>query len=148
MHSLRQLGHAPPLLLAVVLAITVSAPARSAPSRAAGVPLVRMVGQMLMIGVPGTTLDPQTASLIQRKRIGNAVYLKNNASSPTQLRALSSELQSAAKAANGLPTSPPMRMATLSGMDPRKGTLRRAAVFSIVPRPKMSYSFPVSGAMK
>lgn len=102
MYSIRRLPLG--VLLVLTSFATLSMPAGARPAEpATGVPLVRMVGQMLMIGVPGPALDARTASLIQRKRIGNAVYLKRNALSPAQLRALSASLQSLAKSATALP---------------------------------------------
>ncbi len=62
------------------------------------------VGQLLMIGLPGPTLDEATRALIRGRHIGNAVYLQRNAATPVQVAVLSAGLQEEARAANaGLP---------------------------------------------
>lgn len=71
------------------------------PSRGAGLSLEQKVGQMFMVGFEGTRAQGAIVDLIERRYVGNAVYLGDNVSTPEQLRALSGQLQSLARKANG-----------------------------------------------
>lgn len=51
------------------------------------------VGQLLIIGIPGTTLDDQTRQLLSSVHPGGVVYLKRNAMSFEQVKALNEALQ-------------------------------------------------------
>jgi beta-N-acetylhexosaminidase len=61
--------------------------------------LMTQIGRLLVVGIPGTTLDPQTRKALERLRVGGVILFKRNVDSPRQVRALT-------KALHGLPSRP------------------------------------------
>ena len=51
------------------------------------------LGQLLLTGVPGTRLDPETAATFRRIQPGGYILFGRNIESPSQLRALIDELR-------------------------------------------------------
>ena len=58
----------------------------------------RQIGQLFMVGLPGTALDNSTRLLIEKFGINNFIYFKRNVDSPEQLRQLSADLRMACEA--------------------------------------------------
>ncbi|MGC1479201.1 MAG: glycoside hydrolase family 3 N-terminal domain-containing protein [Chthoniobacterales bacterium] len=52
-----------------------------------------MIGQTLLVGVPGKTLDSDTAALLRRIQPGGFIIFSRNIESPTQLRQLLDDLR-------------------------------------------------------
>ena len=50
------------------------------------------IGQLFMVGLPGTELDESSIGLIKEFRINNFIYFKRNVESPKQLKQLSADL--------------------------------------------------------
>ena len=50
------------------------------------------IGQLFMVGLPGTELDESSIRLIKEFRINNFIYFKRNVESPKQLKQLSADL--------------------------------------------------------
>jgi beta-N-acetylhexosaminidase len=59
--------------------------------------LDEQIGQLLMVGFPGTTPSPELVELIQKHHVGNIVLFSRNVESARQLRALTSSLQELAR---------------------------------------------------
>ena len=76
-----------------------------------------LVGQRLMVAMKGTRPSPALLGRIRRGEIGGVILFGFNIASPAQLRALTTELQSAARAAG----RPPLLIAT----DQEGGRVRR-----------------------
>jgi beta-N-acetylhexosaminidase len=79
--------------------------------------VLKDLGQLFMVGLPGLTLDDSTRQLIEEFRVNNFIYFKRNVESPEQLKQLSSDLRNAC-AENGL--APP-----LISIDRAGGTVTR-----------------------
>ncbi|HEX4213114.1 MAG TPA: glycoside hydrolase family 3 N-terminal domain-containing protein [Candidatus Dormibacteraeota bacterium] len=62
-----------------------------------------LVGQCLMIGLPGPELDYESSALIARHLINNVILFRHNAPDPVSTRRLTDELQSFAKVETGVP---------------------------------------------
>ena len=61
--------------------------------------LDEQIGQMLMVGFPGTTPTPELTELIQQQHVGNIILFSRNVQSIQQLRELTEALQEIARAA-------------------------------------------------
>jgi beta-N-acetylhexosaminidase len=61
--------------------------------------LDEQIGQLLMVGFPGTSPTPELIELIQRHHVGNIILFSRNVSDAPQLRALTSQLQDLAREA-------------------------------------------------
>lgn len=59
------------------------------------------VGQRLVIGIPGTSLDAQTRQLIEDCKFGNFILFRNNIESRDQLKELCRQLQQQTRKATG-----------------------------------------------
>ena len=57
--------------------------------------LLKKLGQLFMVGVPGLEIDASTLELIQKYHINNFIYFKRNVDNPGQLKKLSRELRRA-----------------------------------------------------
>ena len=51
------------------------------------------VGQLLLVGVPGTELDPETAAMLRRVQPGGFILFGRNIQSPEQVRKLIDDLR-------------------------------------------------------
>src|SRR5215216_8177515 len=58
------------------------------PEKLFALPLEQQIGQFLLIGLPGTELDPETRALIEEVQPGGIIIFGRNVASPTQLRSL------------------------------------------------------------
>ncbi|MET3293208.1 UNVERIFIED_CONTAM: beta-N-acetylhexosaminidase [Brevibacillus sp. OAP136] len=65
--------------------------------------LAQKLGQMVMCGFHGETCDEQLRALITRQHVGGIIYFTRNVVEPKQIHELSSALQQAAIATNGIP---------------------------------------------
>ncbi|MDZ4277772.1 MAG: beta-N-acetylhexosaminidase [Dehalococcoidia bacterium] len=85
-------------------AATSQEPSATPASRVAGLPLEVKIGQMMMAGFAGTSVDVDVASLIEQYHLGNVVLFGPNVTAPDSLRALTTEIQQRAQEQNeGLP---------------------------------------------
>ena len=55
------------------------------------------VGQLLLVGVPGTELDAETAAMLRRVQAGGFILFGRNIKSPEQLRKLIDDLRDISK---------------------------------------------------
>src|SRR6185312_10548631 len=55
--------------------------------------LDEQIGQLLMVGFPGTSPTPELIELIQRYHVGNIIFFSRNVHDAQQVRALTSRLQ-------------------------------------------------------
>src|SRR5258708_35719498 len=69
------------------------------PSLTDNLTLDEQIGQLLMVGFPGTTVTPQLITLIQQYHVGNIILFSRNVESAQQLRELTSQLQEVARQA-------------------------------------------------
>ena len=100
--------------------------ATAAPVLAPDAPIEVKVGQMLMVGVEGTTVGTDARRIVQQLRIGNVVLLDRNVQSPAQLREFTAELQALATASTGHPA--------IIAADQEGGTVQRLrAGFTALP---------------
>jgi beta-N-acetylhexosaminidase len=60
------------------------------------------VGQLIFTGVPGTSVGAQAERLLGQLHIGNVVVMGENAGTPAQVAALTSQLQTLARRSNGV----------------------------------------------
>lgn len=63
------------------------------PGSASDLTLEEQIGQLLMVGFPGTTPTPQLIKLIQRYHVGNIILFSRNVQSARQLHELTARLQ-------------------------------------------------------
>src|SRR4051812_12467071 len=68
----------------------------------AAMSLEQKIGQMLMVGVTGTTADDDARTMIEELHIGNLILMGRNVDNPPQVKALTVGLQSMALASNGV----------------------------------------------
>ncbi len=61
------------------------------------------IGQLFMIGLPGPTMDQETAALIRDHGPGGVILFSRNIEDPVQVARLCRELQKAAKESTGFP---------------------------------------------
>lgn len=87
----------------------------SAPSELS---LEEQIGQILMVGFPGTEPTPELIELIQRHHVGNIILFSRNVQSARQLRALTTRLQEIAREAG-------QRLPLLIALDQENGMVRR-----------------------
>jgi beta-N-acetylhexosaminidase len=80
--------------------------------------LEEQIGQLMVVGFPGTTPTPQLIELIQRYHVGNIILFSRNVQSARQLRALTSELQAIAHKAG-------QRYPLLIALDQENGMVQR-----------------------
>jgi beta-N-acetylhexosaminidase len=102
---------------AVAAAQSAAAPAARAVVAAPTVTTRELVGQRLMVAMGGTRPSPALLGRIRRGEVGGIILFGANITSPSQLRVLTAELQSAARAAG----RPPLLIAT----DQEGGRVRR-----------------------
>lgn len=76
-------------------ATPVHAPADTGPKL--NVPADKLLGQRIMVGLPGTTADAGLLDRIRRGHVGSVILFSQNITSRTQLIALTSSLQRAAR---------------------------------------------------
>jgi len=69
------------------------------PGSASDLTLEEQIGQLLMVGFPGTTPTPQIIKLIQQYHIGNIILFSRNVHSVQQLHELTASLQEIAREA-------------------------------------------------
>src|SRR5207245_1132781 len=74
-----------------------TAPAAGTPSAA------KLLGQRVMVGLPGLTAPQALLQRARRGEIGSVILFANNISTRTQVRALTASLQRAAKAGGNPP---------------------------------------------
>jgi beta-N-acetylhexosaminidase len=65
--------------------------------------LNQMIGQLFMIGIPGTILDDRTIELIREYNIGGVILFTRNVEDPVQVAKLCSDLQECSYSHHGLP---------------------------------------------
>lgn len=89
--------------------ITAAEPATAVPPTAvpattlpSGISLEVKVGQLIMAGLPGQTVDSQVGDLIDNYHLGNVVFLSRNTGTPEEILSLTTALQERAQAANGV----------------------------------------------
>ncbi len=63
--------------------------------------LQQKLGQLLMIGFPGTELDDASIELIEKYKAGNIILFSRNLTSPKQMRSLCDDLKKRIKEATG-----------------------------------------------
>lgn len=80
--------------------------------------LEEQIGQLLMVGFPGTTPTPELIELIQRYHVGNIILFSRNVQSASQLRELTSSLQELAREAG-------QRSPLLIAIDQENGMVQR-----------------------
>jgi beta-N-acetylhexosaminidase len=102
---------------AVAVAQSADAPAARAVTAAPAVTTRELIGQRLMVAMRGTRPSPALLGRIRRGEIGGIIFFGANITSPPQLRELTVELQSAARAAG----RPPLLIST----DQEGGRVRR-----------------------
>ncbi|MFZ4638760.1 MAG: glycoside hydrolase family 3 N-terminal domain-containing protein, partial [Pirellulales bacterium] len=59
--------------------------------------MTRDLGQLLLIGIPGPSLDPDTASMLRRVQPGGYILFGRNIASPEQVRRLIDDLRDLSK---------------------------------------------------
>ena len=102
---------------AVAVAQSADAPAARAVAAAPAVTTRELVGQRLMVAMRGTRPSSALLGRIRRGEIGGVILFGANITSPSQLRALTAELQTAAHSAG--------RPALLIATDQEGGRVRR-----------------------
>jgi beta-N-acetylhexosaminidase len=88
------------------------------PGLASELTLEEQIGQILMVGFPGTEPTPQLVKLIQQYHVGNVVLFSRNVQSAQQLRELTGKLQEIAREAG-------QRLPLLIAIDQENGMVRR-----------------------
>ncbi|HTK12143.1 MAG TPA: beta-N-acetylhexosaminidase [Ktedonobacteraceae bacterium] len=84
----------------------------------AGMSLDEQIGQLLMVGLPGTTLNAEIIELIQHYHVGNIILFKRNIQDVEQVRELTQSLQQIAREAG-------QRFPMLISVDQENGMIRR-----------------------
>ena len=67
--------------------------------------LEQKIGQMLMVGLAGSTYDDLVAHNVNSLNVGGFIFLEQNGVSPEQVTSFTSELQRAALQAGGCPVN-------------------------------------------
>ncbi len=93
--------------------------APASPLAARSVSATKLLGQRIMVGMQGTQPDAVLLRSVREGRVGSVILFSANISSRTQLRSLTSSLQSAARAGG----NPPLLIAT----DQEGGQVKRLA---------------------
>lgn len=88
------------------------------PGLASDLTLEEQIGQLLMVGFPGTTPTPQLIKLIQQYHVGNIIFFSRNVQSARQLHELTSSLQEIAREAG-------QRQPLLIAIDQENGMVQR-----------------------
>lgn len=123
-----------PLLVLAAFAAALAPPAGHA-RFAAAIPqsLSKLLGQRIMIALPGTTTaSPSVLRQVRAGQVGGVVLYARNISSDAQVRALTATLQNAARAAG----NPPLLIAT----DQEGGEVKRFPNAPLVPPPQITAS--------
>lgn len=87
-------------------------------SAANALSLEEQIGQLLVVGFPGTEPTPELIDLIQNHHVGNIVLFSRNVQSTQQLRGLTTRLQELAREAG-------QRLPLLIAIDQENGMVRR-----------------------
>lgn len=97
---LRRVGRAAACLVALAAGLSVGgSPAGAASTTPAATPtLADLIGQRLVVGMSGTHADASLLERIRAGHVGGVILFSSNISSPSQLAALTSSLQAAARA--------------------------------------------------
>ncbi len=88
------------------------------PGSASDLTLEEQIGQLLMVGFPGTTPTPQLVKLIQHYHVGNIILFSRNVQSAQQLHELTASLQNIAREAG-------QRYPLLIAIDQENGMVQR-----------------------
>lgn len=88
------------------------------PGSASDLTLEEQIGQLLMVGFPGTTPTPQLIRLIQQYHVGNIILFSRNVQSAQQLHELTASLQEIAREAS-------QRYPLLIAIDQENGMVQR-----------------------
>lgn len=88
------------------------------PGKTAGMSLEQQIGQLFMVGFPGTSPTPEIIDLIQRCHVGGMIFFTRNIADARQVRDLTRSLQEAARAARH-------RYPLLISIDQENGMVRR-----------------------
>lgn len=80
--------------------------------------LDEQIGQLLMVGFPGTTPTPELIELIQKYHVGNVIFFSRNAREVRQIQELTASLQSIAREAG-------QSFPLLIAIDQENGMVRR-----------------------
>src|SRR5215472_7853181 len=83
-----------------------------------GMPLEEQMGQLFMVGFPGTEPTPEIADLIQQGRVGGIILFSRNIRDARQVQELTGKLQALARAAGH-------RRPLLIATDQENGIVRR-----------------------
>jgi beta-N-acetylhexosaminidase len=84
----------------------------------AGMSLEEQIGQLFMVGFPGTEPTPEIADLIQQGKVGGIIFFSRNIRDARQVQALTGKLQALARAAGH-------RRPLLIATDQENGIVRR-----------------------
>lgn len=79
------------------------------------------IGQLLMIGIQGTTLDQDSRYMLSEFPNGNVILFDRNMKTPEQVQHLTAEIQKQVKAATGVPA--------FVGVDQEGGQVRRMETY-------------------
>jgi beta-N-acetylhexosaminidase len=88
------------------------------PSSTHGTPLAETLGQLLIVGFPGTAITAELREMIEQRHIGGVILFARNVVDAGQLLALTGELQAMARAAGH-------ERPLLIAMDQENGAVRR-----------------------
>ena len=88
------------------------------PASASDLTLEEQIGQLLMVGFPGTMPTPQLMKLIQRYHVGNVILFSRNVQSARQLHELTARLQELAREGG-------QRQPLLIALDQENGMVQR-----------------------
>lgn len=88
------------------------------PGSASDLTLEEQIGQLLMVGFPGTTPTPQLIKLIQHYHVGNIILFSRNVQSARQLHELAASLQELARQGG-------QRQPLLIALDQENGMVQR-----------------------
>src|SRR5579875_2785393 len=87
--------------------------------------LDEQIGQLLVVGFPGTSVPPEVADLIQTQHVGSIILFSRNVRDVQQVRELTGELQTLARAAGH-------RYPLLITIDEENGVVRRLGAGSTI----------------
>jgi beta-N-acetylhexosaminidase len=83
-----------------------------------GMSLDEQIGQLFMVGLPGTTPNQEIIELIERHHVGNIIFFQRNLQNIQQIRKLTQELQQRARTSG-------QRFPLLIATDQENGMVRR-----------------------
>jgi beta-N-acetylhexosaminidase len=108
------------LALGAAIAVAGTGTALQAPFSSAPAPsLTQLLGQRIMVGLPGTVASPALLTEVRRGQVGAVILFAYNIATRSQVRALTSSLQRAARAGG----NPPLLIA----VDQEGGEVKRFA---------------------